>query len=164
MRHIRGNTQDLASPHHNLFATDGEFKRAFENISQLLIVMVVQRNMRAFLHQHARQHNLVAHQHFPIDLRIEVFALHVLPRGVFQLRAAHFLSPYSLVALSCKYMCASSRAFASLMAFSATNSASASATAVRAERTASQNVSSAPTASLNGKASEPNMIFSGYNE
>src|SRR2546421_5002084 len=45
-------------------------------------------------------------------------------------------------------------AFSSVNAPSATSSASAAATAVRADRAATQNVSSAPTASLNGKRSE----------
>src|SRR5579863_6415048 len=121
--------------------------------------------MGAFLHKHARQHNLVADHHFPVNQWIQRLALHVLPRDVFHLRhGAHGLAPYSFAALSCRYMCASSSAFSSLNAPSETSSASAAAIAVLADRAASQNVSSAPTASLKGNASDPNIILSGNSE
>src|SRR5216684_6499940 len=123
------------------------------------------RHVRAFFHQYARQHDFIADYHFAADERVQWLALHVFPCDVLRFRrGAHFFSPYSFAALSCRYKRASSSAFSSVKAPSATSSASAAATAVRAERAASQKVSSAPTASLNGKASDPNMMRSGKSE
>src|SRR5437016_12465920 len=148
--HVRRDAQHFAGAHHRLLAIAGKVQRAFENGADLLVVVVMQRHVRAFFEQHARQHDFVAHQHFAADEGIQLFALHVFPRHVL-----HFFSPYSLAALSCRYSRDSSRAFSSLQAPSATMSARAAATAVRAERAASQKVSSAPTADRKGKASEP---------
>src|ERR1700674_564036 len=165
VRHVRRDAQHFAGANDDLLAIDRKFQRAFEDVGHLLVVVVVQRHVRAFLHEYARQHNFIANQHFAADEGIELLALHAFPRDVLRFRrGAHFFSPYNFAALSCRYRRASSAAFSSLKAPSATSSASAAATAVRAERAASQNVSSAPTASLNGKASDPNMIFSGYSE
>src|SRR5690349_20058031 len=125
----------------------------------------MQRHMRALFQEDAHKHDLVPNHHFAADERAQLFVFYILPGDVFRLRrSAHLRSPYSFAALSCRYMRASSSALASVNAPSATSSASAAATAVRAERAASQKVSSAPTASLKGKASEPNMIFSGKSE
>src|SRR5271168_545586 len=165
MRHVRWNAEHFPCSHHNLFAVDRKFQRAFQNVSDLLIVMMMQGHVGAFLHEHACQHDLLADHHFPVNQRIQWLVLDVLPRNVFHFRcSAHCLAPYSFAALSCRYMCASSSAFSSLKAPSETSSASAAAMAVRAERDASQKVSSAPTASLNGNASEPNIILSGKRE
>src|SRR6266480_5209 len=165
VRHVRRDAQHFAGANDDLLAIDGKLQRAFEDIGHLLVVVVMQRHVRAFLHQHARQHDFIADQHFAADEGIELLALHAFPRDVLRFRrGAHFFSPYNFAALSCRYRRASSTAFSSVKAPSATSSASAAATAVRAERAASQKVSSAPTASLNGKASDPNMIFSGYSE
>src|SRR5256885_7987345 len=146
--HVRGDAQHFAGTHHQLLAVDGKFQRAFENVGDLFVVVVMQRHVRTFFEQHARQHDFIADQHFAADEGIQLFALHVFPRHVL-----HFFSPYSLAALSCRYRRASSRAFSSLQAPSATSSARAAATAVRAERAASQKVSSAPTASLKDRKS-----------
>src|SRR5712692_6187010 len=163
--HVRGDTQDFAGANDDFFAVNGEFQRAFEDVGNLLIVMRMHGHVRTLLEQHARQHDFVADHHFTVDQRIELLAFHVFPGDVLRFgRGAHFISPYSLAALSCRYMRASSSAFASVNAPSATSSASAAATAVRAERAASQNVSSAPTASLKGNASDPNIILSGKSE
>src|SRR6267142_2258448 len=165
VRHVRRDAQHFAGANDDLLAIDGKFQRAFEDIGHLLVVVVMQWHVRTSLHEHARQHNFIADQHFAADEGIELLALHVFPREVLRFRrGAHFFSPYNFAALSCRYRRASSTAFSSVKAPSATSSASAAATAVRAERAASQKVSSAPTASLNGKASDPNMIFSGYSE
>src|SRR6267378_168168 len=165
VRHVRRYAQHFAGANDDLLAIDGKLQRAFEDVAHLLVVVVVQRHVRAFLHEHARQHNFIADQHFAADEGIELLPLHVFPRDVLRFRrGAHFFSPYSFAALSCRYRRARSSVFSSVKAPSATSSASAAATAVRAERAASQKVSSAPTASLNGKASDPNMIFSGYSE
>src|SRR5580658_3360859 len=126
---------------------------------------MMHRHVSALLDKHASQHDFVTDHHLALYQRIQLLALHALPRDVFHFRGvAHGLAPYSFAALSCRYMCASSKALPSLNAPSETNSASAAAMAIRAERDASQNVSSAPTASLNGNASEPNIIRSGYSE
>src|SRR5208282_5322933 len=155
----------FAFPHDNLFSVYRKFQRPFQNVRHLLVVIMVQRHVPAFFDQYARQHDFVADHHFPVNLRVQLLALNILPGNVFHFwSAAHRFPPYSFAALSCRYMCASSRAFSSLNAPSETSSASAAATAVRAERAASQKVSSAPTASLNGNASDPNIIFSGYSE
>src|SRR5215469_12295424 len=121
--------------------------------------------MRASLQQHARHHDLVADHHLAIEQRIQLLALDILPSKVFHFAGcAHFITPYSRAALSCKYIRASSIALASLNAPSATSSAKAAEIAVRADRTASQKVSSAPIASLNGNASDPNIMRSGNSE
>src|SRR5437899_2882169 len=147
VRHGRGDAQDFAGAHHDLFAVDGELQRAFQNVGDLLVVVLMHVHVRALLHQHAGQHDFVAYYHFAVDQRIELLAFHVFPRDVLRFyRGAHFISPYSLAALSCSYLRAGWSAFGSGKATSATSSASAAATAVRAERAASQNASSPPTA------------------
>src|ERR1700674_1606141 len=162
MRHVRGYAQDFSGAHYNFFSVDRELQGAFENVGHLLIVVMVLRHVRAFLQQHAGQHHFFADHHLAVDQRIQLLAGNLVPLDVLQFRRyAHGFAPYSFAALSCRYMRANSSAFSSLKAPSDTNSASAAATAVRADRAASQNVSSAPTASLNGNASEPNMILSG---
>src|SRR5438876_3111189 len=163
--HHRRDAQHLAGAHHDFLAVDREFQRALQDVRHLFVVVVMQRHVRTLLHQHARQHDFAADHHLAVNERIQFLALHVFPGDVFRLGwVARFMSPYNFAALSCRYKRASSMAFSSVKAPSATSSASAAAAAVRAERTASQNVSSAPTASLNGNASEANIIFSGYSE
>src|SRR5262249_41053158 len=123
---------------------------------------MVQRHMRALFHQHAREHHLIPDDHLAIDQRIQLFALDFFPRNILEsLRRAHLVPPYSFAALSCRYMCASSIAFGSVKAPSETSSASAAANAVRVLRAESQKLSSAPSASLNGNASDAYIILSG---
>src|SRR5579863_1624207 len=125
-------------------------------------MMMMQGHVRALFHQHARQHHLIADDHLTIDQRIQLLALHVFPWNVFEaFRRAHFDPPYSFAALSCRYMRASSIAFGSVYAPSETSSASAAASAVRVLRAESQKLSSAPSASLNGNASDAYIILSG---
>src|SRR5260370_24693021 len=116
----------------------------------------MQRHVRPFLHQHPCQHDFIADQHFAVDERVQLLAFHVFPCDVLRFRqGAHFFSPYSFAALSCRYRRASSSAFSSVKASSAPSSASAAATALRPERATSQNVPSAPTASFKPHASDP---------
>src|SRR5271169_4048320 len=127
--------------------------------------MMMKGDVGTFLHQHACQHDFISDHHFSVNLRIQLLTFDIFPGYVFHSGSgAHGLTPYSFAALSCRYILASSSAFSSLNAPSETSSAKAAAAAVRAERDASQKVSSAPTASLNGNASEPNMILSGKSE
>src|ERR1700749_2259025 len=162
VRHVGRDAQNFAGANDDFLSVDRKFQRAFQNISHLLVVMLVQRHMRAFFHQHAREHHLVADDLFAIDQRIQLFALDIFPRNIFKRsRRAHFDPPYSFAALSCRYICASSIAFTSVKAPSETSSASAAASAVRVLRAESQKLSSAPSASLNGNASDAYIILSG---
>jgi hypothetical protein len=48
----------------------------------------------ALFDEHAGQHDFVAHDHFAIDLVVQRFALHLVPRNVFEfLFFTHFMSP-----------------------------------------------------------------------
>src|SRR5277367_2876714 len=126
--------------------------------------MMMQRHVPALPYKHPCQHQPIPNHHLAVNLVVQLLPLHIFPRRILQLcLSAHFFkSPYNLTALSCKYPCASSSAFASLIAPSSTSSASAAANPVREVRAASHILSSAPNASLNGNASDPNIILSGY--
>jgi hypothetical protein len=79
VRHIRRDRENFAGAHHNLFPIDGEFQRAFENISKLLVVVMVQRNVAVLFDEDAREHDLLAVNHLAVDVRIQPLALNVFP-------------------------------------------------------------------------------------
>ena len=76
---VRRDAEDFAGADDDFAAINGKFQGAFEDVGYLLVVMVMQWDVRAFLQQHARQHNLVADYHFAVDERIQLLALDVFP-------------------------------------------------------------------------------------
>lgn len=88
MRHIRRDTKNFAGADDDFLAIDGEFQRAFEDVGELFIVMVVERDMTAFLEEDPRQHDLLAVNHFAVDVRVEMLALDVFPGDVFGFECA----------------------------------------------------------------------------
>ena len=94
MRHVRGDAENFAGSHDNFFAVDGEFQRAFQDVGDLLVVVMMQRDVRAFFHQHAGEHDFFADDHFAVDQRIEFLAFDAFPWNVFHFcGCAHFISP-----------------------------------------------------------------------
>ena len=93
VRHVGRNAQHFSSADQNFLAVDGEFEGAFENVSYLFVVMMMQRDVRALLHQHAGEHDFVAYNHFAVDQRIQFFALNVFPRDDISIpRCSFFIS------------------------------------------------------------------------
>jgi hypothetical protein len=82
VRHVRWDAEDFPGVHDDFFAVDRELQRAFQDVRHLLVVMMVEWDVSALLHDHARQHDLVADHHFAVDQRIEMFALDFVPRDV----------------------------------------------------------------------------------
>jgi hypothetical protein len=80
------DAQDFAGADDDFAAIDGKFQGAFEDVGYLLVVVVMQRDVRAFLQQHARQHDFVADDHFAVDERIQLLTLDVFPYDMLRLR------------------------------------------------------------------------------
>jgi hypothetical protein len=75
-------------------SVDSELQRAFQDVGDLFIVVMMQGHVPAFLYQHASEHDLVADDHFAIDQRVKFFALDFVPRNVFEgCWRAHFAPP-----------------------------------------------------------------------
>ena len=84
MRQVRGNAKNFAGVDDDLFAIDGEFQCAFEDVSELLVVVMMKRDVAAFFEEDASEHNLLTVNHFAVDERIEMFALDLAPGDVFR--------------------------------------------------------------------------------
>ena len=94
VRHVGRDAEHFSGFDDELFAIDGKLERTFQNIRNLFIVMVMERNMRAFFHDYTGEHQVLAGQHFASDERVERFALDSIPGNVLCLGwAGHFLSP-----------------------------------------------------------------------
>src|SRR5882724_1166386 len=92
--HVRRDAQDFACAYDDFFSVDGEFQRAFKDVGDLFVVVMMQRDVGAFFHDHAGQHDLVTNDHFAIDQRIQFFAFDFIPRNVFENGGrAHFVPP-----------------------------------------------------------------------
>jgi hypothetical protein len=88
---------------HDLPPVNGKFQRAFQDVGDLLVVVLVPRHMGAFFQEYARQHDLFADHHLAVDQVIQLLVLDLIPGDIFQsgLRAHFFKPPYSRAALSC---------------------------------------------------------------
>ena len=71
---------------YDLFAIDPKLQRALKNIRDLLIVMAVERHETSLLHQHARDHDVVAHYELAGEQRVQRLDRDRVPWNVFQLR------------------------------------------------------------------------------
>jgi len=91
VRHVRRDAEHFARPDDDFLAVNGELQGSFEDVGDLLVVMMVERDVSAFFHQHPSKHDFLSMEHFPINQRIEVLAFDLIPGNVFQL--AHFISP-----------------------------------------------------------------------
>ena len=47
--HVGGNAENLAGAHDDFLAVDREFESAFENVGELFVVMMMQRDVASFL-------------------------------------------------------------------------------------------------------------------
>ena len=88
VRHVRRDGQHLAGVHHDLFAVNPELQCAFQNIGELLVVMTVQRDDAALLHQDPRHHDVVTHHKLALQQRVQVFQIDRMPGNVFQFHLA----------------------------------------------------------------------------
>src|SRR5215831_6374996 len=94
MRHVGRDAEYFARPYDDFLAVYGKLQRAFKNVRNLLIVMMMERDVRSLFHQDASEHEFLANEHFAINQGIQFFAFNSVPRNVFCFwRAAHFLSP-----------------------------------------------------------------------
>jgi hypothetical protein len=73
------DAENFAGADDDFAAINGKFQGAFEDVGYLLVVMVMQGDVRAFLQQHAGQHDFVADHHLAVDERIQLLALDVFP-------------------------------------------------------------------------------------
>src|SRR5258707_50547 len=67
MRHVRGNAKNFAGADDDLLAIDGEFQCAFEDVGELLVVVMMKWDVTAFFEEDAGEHNLLAVNHFAVD-------------------------------------------------------------------------------------------------
>jgi hypothetical protein len=65
----------------------------FQDVGELLVVVVVQRHVAAFLDEHPGDHDLLPVHHFAVDQRVQVLALDVLPGDVFRCGAGGHGAP-----------------------------------------------------------------------
>ena len=64
MRYVRGDKQDFTLVHHDLAPLDFEFERAFQNVSELLALMMVRRHHGVLGDEHLRHHGPLSRNHF----------------------------------------------------------------------------------------------------
>jgi hypothetical protein len=76
--------ENLARVDNNFFAVDPELQRTLENISDLLVLVAMQRNNAALLHQHSSHHDVLPDDQLPLQQRIQAFQLDCAPREMFQ--------------------------------------------------------------------------------
>src|ERR1035441_4799302 len=86
VRHVRGNAQDLPFSDHDHAAADLELERAFENIGDLLALVVVFRHDRPLGEEDLRHHGLVARNDLARDGVAQDLFLHLVPSVEFHVR------------------------------------------------------------------------------
>jgi len=84
VRHVRRDAERLAGVDHDFLAVDPEFERSFENVGELLVVVVVFRDDAAFFEQHASEHDALADYELALQEGLEVFERNGVPRDVLQ--------------------------------------------------------------------------------
>src|SRR5208283_5566141 len=84
VRHVGRNGQNFARIHHNLFAIDPEFQRAFQDVSDLLVVMAVLRNDASLLEQDASEHDVLPDHEVAAKQGVQNFDFDRTPRDVTQ--------------------------------------------------------------------------------
>src|SRR5258708_29507979 len=60
VRHVGGDAKNFAGADDYLFAINGEFQCAFENVCELLVVVMMKPDLTAFFEEHAGYHELLA--------------------------------------------------------------------------------------------------------
>ena len=70
VRHVCRDAENFAGTNHDFFSIDGEFQCALKNIRELLVVVVMQRDVAIFLDEDASKHDLLAMNHFAVDVRV----------------------------------------------------------------------------------------------
>ena len=92
--HVRRDAQNFAGANDDLLAVDGKFQGTFEDVSKLLIDVMMQRDVAVFFDEDAGEHDLLTVNHFAVDVGIEMFALDLAPGNVFRFGiGAHFAPP-----------------------------------------------------------------------
>src|SRR3984893_6860475 len=88
VRHVRRDGQNFAGIHHDLLAVDPELERALQHICELLIVMAMQWDDAALLHQDARDDDGLTDNNLALQQRLQVFQFDGMPGNVFQFHFA----------------------------------------------------------------------------
>jgi hypothetical protein len=70
--HVARDGEDFARVDHDFFAVDPELEGAFEDIGDLLIVVAVQGDNAALLHEDAGDHDVLADYQLALQERVEV--------------------------------------------------------------------------------------------
>lgn len=76
MGNIWRDHQHLASPHRNFLAGQNKLQRAFQNVRNLLIFMVMHGNQTAFSQEQPGQHTFFRGDVLPLEQWIEMFDGH----------------------------------------------------------------------------------------
>jgi len=85
MRHVGRNGQNFARVHDDLFAIDPEFQRAFQDVSDLLIVMAVLGHDASLLEQDASEHDVLPDHEVAAKQWVQSFDFDGTPGNVAQL-------------------------------------------------------------------------------
>ena len=67
---------------HDFFVVDPEFKRTFDYVGELLVVMVMLGNDAPLLEEHPRQHDFLANHELPLKQRIQILQRDGVPWNV----------------------------------------------------------------------------------
>ena len=85
VRHVGRDTQDLPCADDDLLAVNGKLKSTFEYVCDLLVVVVMLRDVRTFLELDTGEHDFIANDHLAIDERVELLAVDIFPGDVLHL-------------------------------------------------------------------------------
>src|ERR1039458_2815450 len=88
VRHVRRDAQNLAGGDHNSLAVNLKLQSAFQNVRNLLALVVVFRHHRALGEKDLSHHRLFAGNDFARDGGAQYFLLHVVPSVMFHLLSA----------------------------------------------------------------------------
>src|SRR5436853_3747959 len=86
VRHVGRDAQHLALAHHHLLALEFELQRPFENVRELLALMMVLRHHRSLGEENLRHHGLIAGDDLARDGLAENLFFHLVPRVEFHCR------------------------------------------------------------------------------
>jgi hypothetical protein len=81
VRNVGRNAEDFAGMDGDLFAFEGKFQCALEDVGDLLVVVAVKRDVRAFLEQDTRDHDSGADNELTADEGVELFYFNIGPSG-----------------------------------------------------------------------------------
>ena len=84
VRHVAGDEQNLAGFDDDDLAVDPEFKRAFQDVGDLFVLVAVLGDDAAFLEEDAGEHHIFANNEVALKERVEVLKRDGFPGDVLE--------------------------------------------------------------------------------